>query len=474
MAQTLIASFCQLRQPRMAALLSLLVLIAIAGGTSRADSFAQVFVRAGAFVALIGWTFVPGPQHASGVRWPLCFLLAAIAIVAVQLIPLPPLVWTAASGRAFYTGAATAADLPQPWRPLNLNPDRGLSALFSLSVPAAVLLGISRLSSRDRPTLGAVIAAIAAVSAILGLAQLSAGNDSGLRWYAYTNAQSAVGLLANRNHQALLLACAMPFSAAWATASMRLDRPWSRGWIALGLGGFLILMLPTTGSRAGLVTGAIGAISGLAIALPAIRARLSQMRTKRRHKLFMAGGLAVLAFLTLLVFFGRNEAVTRLRDLDSGGDLRLRSLPIVWRMVGEFFPFGSGFGSFEVVYRRFERFDLLSTEYLNQAHNDVIQLILEGGAIAGAAGLIFVGWWIWASTRVWRMVSASRVLAARAGSSVILMCLMASVVDYPLRTPLLLAVFTVAACLLSTAITASDLAESGEAARDDALRLRPS
>ena len=54
-----------------------------------------------------------------------------------------------------------------------------------------------------------------------------------------------------------------------------------------------------------------------------------------------------------------------------------------------FLPFGAGFGTFDPVYRRFEPDALLSTIYLNQAHNEPMQLAMEGGIPALALLLVF-------------------------------------------------------------------------------------
>ena len=53
-------------------------------------------------------------------RVPLILLGALAALMAIQLIPLPPGIWTALPGRERYLEAAAAIGIPQPWRPISL------------------------------------------------------------------------------------------------------------------------------------------------------------------------------------------------------------------------------------------------------------------------------------------------------------------------------------------------------------------
>jgi O-antigen ligase len=97
------------------------------------------------------------------------------------------------------------------------------------------------------------------------------------------------------------------------------------------------------------------------------------------------------------------------------------------------------------VYRRFEPDALLSTIYLNQAHNEPIQLAIEGGLLALLLLLIFLIWWIIAAIRAARTSqSAARRALAMAMAIASLILMLSSLVDYPLRTPLLGGLFCVA------------------------------
>ncbi len=433
----------------MVALLVFIVLIALTGGTSRPDSLSQALVRAISVVMIAGWAIAAPRLRGRELLPGFAFLAALALLMLVQLTPLPPDVWSGLAGRDFYRESAAAAGMAQPWRPIALVPDRGWSSLFVLLVPLATLVGLAQLGSRRRTQLLLPLGLLALVSAVLGLAQLSGGQSSPLRVYEYSSDSYASGFFANRNHQALLLACALPVLAAWATIpKLQPGAARLRGFAALGIGVFILLMLPTTGSRAGLVLAGVGAVAALVIAAPDLIAAYRRLSRRRRRQLrwFVLAG--AVAFVCVAIFFGRNESLHRLYGLDARQDLRARTLPVVMQMLGTFFPAGTGFGGFDAVYRRFEPFDQLSHYYLNQAHNDLLQIVIEGGVVGAALlGAVFL-WWLWASWRAWRAEPSAERQAARAASIVFGMAFLASAVDYPLRTPLMMVVMTIAGAWL--------------------------
>jgi O-antigen ligase len=110
-------------------------------------------------------------------------------------------------------------------------------------------------------------------------------------------------------------------------------------------------------------------------------------------------------------------------------------------MIQTFFPVGTGFGSFESAYRGFEPFQNLAPMYMNQAHNDWLQIILEGGLAGLFLLAVFVGWWGRTAIRVWRNGGGERDFRlARLGSVLLLLVMIASITDYPARTPLIMVI----------------------------------
>jgi O-antigen ligase len=151
-----------------------------------------------------------------------------------------------------------------------------------------------------------------------------------------------------------------------------------------------------------------------------------------------------------LVFLGFNAdraaSLDRLLALETGADMRVRAFPTVWSMVAEFFPAGSGLGSFDAVFRGREPLALLKPTYFNHAHNDWLELALETGVPGLALLGVAVAWWAVASWRAWR----GGAPLARLGSAAVAMIMTASIVDYPARTPMIMAILVVAGCWLAT------------------------
>src|SRR5690606_13261800 len=108
----------------------------------------------------------------------------------------------------------------------------------------------------------------------------------------------------------------------------------------------------------------------------------------------------------------------------------------------------SGLGAFDPVYRIHEPDELLNTAYFNHAHNDFLEVVLD----AGLAGLLLLGgailWFLGKSLKAWRG-DTSRTILPRLGSSILLLILIASITDYPARTPMIMAVVIIAAIWLN-------------------------
>jgi O-antigen ligase len=279
------------------------------------------------------------------------------------------------------------------------------------------------------------------LNVLMGLLQI-AGNAA--YFYSITNTDYAVGFFSNRNHYAVLLAATFPALACWVAlphADPVIRR--TRMWIALCAAAAIFPLLLTTGSRAGLVLGVVGALAALGIRV-ARRGRDGRYeRPKFRPIVLLPLGLG-LAAVAVTIALSRDEALTRL--LSGAEDQRSAFLPIYLQMARDFFPTGSGFGSFASVFFAYEPVQTITSEYMNQAHNDLIQIFIEGGLLAGVALMAFLLWFVTRLWGLWRHKVRSPVeLLGRTGSVVALLILLSSVVDYPLRTPFM-AVLMAAAC----------------------------
>jgi len=111
---------------------------------------------------------------------------------------------------------------------------------------------------------------------------------------------------------------------------------------------------------------------------------------------------------------------------------------------------GSGFGGFDPIFRINEPFDLLKTTYFNHAHNDFLEIVLDGGLPAALLLAGALAWWGYASFRAVRStLVAPDDVPPLLGSALLLLLCIASLFDYPARTPMMMAMTIIAAIWLA-------------------------
>ena len=117
------------------------------------------------------------------------------------------------------------------------------------------------------------------------------------------------------------------------------------------------------------------------------------------------------------------------------------------RGVKDYFPWGSGLGSFREVYFLYEDPTAVGGTYVVHAHNDYAELLLETGLAGMLILILFLLWWGTAVRRVWD--SAETGSFARAASIASAAILAHSLVDFPLRTAAISAAFGMCMALLA-------------------------
>ncbi|MBJ7437627.1 MAG: O-antigen ligase family protein [Sphingopyxis sp.] len=364
---------------------------------------------------------------------------ALIAVPLLQLIPLPPGIWTSLPGRGTETQILVLADQAAAWLPITLNRAATLSALaMTLTLGGILLAGITLPDKGVRHLLIAVIACLA-LSFVVGAVQLSSSGRL-LTFYPTSHKGLLLGFFSNRNHQALLIAVSV-LVAGYLIGTSRVP-PRQR----LALFGFYAFVA---------LAGAFGTASrmGLALCVAASFAApfLFLGATMARKTYLMAAGGGLVATLAGLASLSGTAGRSLDRFGDVGGDYRWTIWDRSMNLIGDYFPYGTGLGSFSDVYQKYERLEWLLPNYVNDAHNDYIQLIIE----TGAQGLFLL-------LLVLAVLVRAAVFAASAGNSrrtgstdlaklgiaIILLILAHSVVDYPLRRPAIAAIFTLALALI--------------------------
>jgi O-antigen ligase len=366
----------------------------------------------------------------------------------VQLLALVLLAWLAirasapdGSGRIPAPGALVALVVALPLLHLLLRPLGAERALWSVLPACALYLATLTLSARRQRALVTVIVALALAGLLLGLAQLAAGPDSPLYFYANTNRGASVGLFANRNHQAALLLMSLPLAfGAVAAAAARPEDDGSARLLAIVAASVLavvmLLGLAVTQSRSGLLLGMV--------ALVACAAMLLSLRKRRGMR--RALGLIMVAALLLTSQFALYGILQRAQE-DALGDQRWQIAGVTAQAARASAPLGTGLGTFRQVFQTIEM-ESPGPQITNHAHDDYLELWLEGGwpffALA-AAMIAALGWAAWGA---WRSRDAEDSLWAKAASISLLLVLLHSLFDYPLRTTAIEAVFAVLAAVL--------------------------
>lgn len=430
-------------RPSLSFLLLLLLLAAlwIAGGASRASTYGQVVVRSAAWAAIIaGVLFARRPtfHDARPVAW---LLGASILLLALQLVPLPPSLWQQLPGRTIFSDAATLSGQNQPWRPWTIVPGATMNALFSLAVPLAVLLLITSVRSTERVLLPGIMLALISASTLVGLVQFAGIGFTNPLVNDTPGQVSAT--FANRNHFALFVAFGCALAPVWPFVGG--GRPNWRGAVALGLLPLFTLTILASGSRAGMVVGVIGLAAGLVIAWQPLRKELGRYPRWVLPVVILSVMATIALLVTVSIGADRAVSVSRMLTVEPSQDMRERGLPTVLKMIQTYFPVGTGFGTFDPMFRLHEPFNLLKLTYFNHVHNDYLEILLDGGLPGSVLLGVAIAWWFWASVRAWRKTD----VLPKLGSTLLLLVLIASLFDYPARTPLVMASIVVAGVWLS-------------------------
>lgn len=411
------------------------------GGASAAGYLANALLQMLAIGLLfVAWIGGSSQETSKAERALVLLILAMIGVVLVQLLPLPIAWWRGLPGRAVIDETLQLTGIARQSGFVSLIPHESLKSAIWLLPPLAVALGMMRARNLFSGTqLAIAIVAATCVGVLFEALQLMGGVQSPFYLYDFTNRGLAVGLFANANHMASLLLVAIPFEAALLRHALGLDR---RRRAAAVVGVLAALAITLAGIAAN------GSLAGYGLSVPVLLGSALIVRPGERMLRTAALLLipAVLGAAALIYFSAEGQDL-----LNRGSSMGTRDREMLFatsfQAIRDYWPVGTGLGTFAEVYPSYEDPLTISASYANHAHNDYIELVFETGALGAAAMLGFLGWWVVAAVRVWRDALAPPY--ARAAVVATAALLVHSLVDYPLRTAGLAAVFAACCALLA-------------------------
>ena len=327
-------------------------------------------------------------------------LIGSAVAVALQLLPLPSPLLTFVAPKTQTVRSILLLSPVQPavrdWAPASLAPESTAYAL-AMVVAAMVVFWTARQACAQggtRPLIRAVaiiglLAAVAAIVQHAGDQRLIYG-----RWMPRDEGARPFGSFVNRNHFATWVLMAFPLVAGYVGATISAHQPTRRltseiaaalqslgtstAWVAVAAVVMTIGLIVST-SRSWLLAFGTSAVTA---------AWVGRRRMTRRTRLWGVTGAAVLAgivfaYVNLQPLLGRVE-----ETLTTGAGGR----PQIWRetlpIVHDFWMTGTGLGTYQtamLVYQQGNR-----AVFVNQAHNQYLQLLAEGGVLMAAPVLLGV------------------------------------------------------------------------------------
>ncbi len=285
-----------------------------------------------------------------------------------------------------------------------------------------------------REKFGLILIIFGATYAFYALAQELTSSSKFFWFYTPRFHGSIYGSYVNHDHYAGLIEMLVPFPLVVATG--RIVKGGKRVLV-----GFSAVLMATTivlsGSRGGMLSFGFEVIAFIAFAL----------YQKRSLTTALSALTLCFSILGLLVFLGRGNALGRLGEL--GPDMRFKITKDCLQMFAHRPLAGWGLGTFPTIYPSFRSF--YTNLFVNEAHNDYAQLLVETGVLG-------FGLMIWFVFRLYRhgfprsrrweyKWDAAVSLAALLGCTALLLH---SLVDFNLHVPANAAVFYTLCALASS------------------------
>ena len=335
--------------------------------------------------------------------WAKFMAVCFIALVMVQFLPFG------------LSGTLPVLEgLPSPTGLMTASPYNTQASLLAIICLVGFGLFVSTLSDHEQQLLIRYVFLGFSISAAVAIIQLSFSSDvaiEGVLPFAITS-----GLFANENHFSSLAMVVIPL-LAWRFMI------YSRRPFIFALVVFLVVVLMF----------AVGSRAGMAISTLLALISFGWFRTEHTARTFKIGTLvlATIGIVTLYYFFDISAILEK--------DLRSIYNANTWLAIKDNWLSGTGYGSFLLIYPIYETTQFITANFANHAHNDYLELLLEGGIIVVPVFLLFV-------TQI--ICNLFRTGLTQAAGLSIFAILIHSLVDYPLRTMAIAIVFVLLSAII--------------------------
>ncbi|OYX61958.1 MAG: hypothetical protein B7Y89_10805 [Novosphingobium sp. 32-60-15] len=432
----------------------LLILAALFGGGGSGFGLSNLAVQLAALTILALNYDAVHNFLAAAPRAFIALVIATLALPLLQLVPLPPAIWSALPGRQLVAEAYSFADGPG-WSPFTVNPARTLVAFISLIAPFTILAICCSLNEQDRTRVLGLIVGLGLLNLVPGIVEVLGGDGQSLLYPANKMPGVMFGLFANRNSTGLFLVCCLILLAALPTIKRSALGTLSR----LLLATLLTLGVVLTQSRSSIALLILPAGVAIIRAISAHKSSVPQKLPMTLRAIF-AAGLAGVILLSIAPLLGETRLGTIADRFEQGDGQR----SLIWedgRFAAErYWPLGAGMGTFDEVFQVDESLEYISPRRAGRAHNDYLELAIEAGALGMALAF---GWALWIIFAAWRALATPQQWPAIAGTGILVAIALQSLLDFPLRnqTMLCIAAFALLLIIPQRKDTSADAAANG-------------
>ncbi|MCA0023539.1 O-antigen ligase family protein [Mesorhizobium sp. B2-2-4] len=385
---------------------SVLFLSLLIGGGTASGLYTETLIEIAAILSAAAILSRPSGQTIP--RAILWLIALGLAVFCFQIVPLPG---------ALLDGLRPEVLLVRPWldgetqsRFVSVGVGRTIECMLYFAAAAAFFLGVTRLRTEEVYGLVPFFFMGVICNGLAAAIQYSLSDTVAIEGLLPFTINA--GLFANQNHFSALLFVSIPFVVYYGLF---------RGHFLSGSLGLtmLLLLLLAAGSRAGILIGLV--ITAISVVFLSARSR--------------AGGYGILAvFIGLSVYTIGAWAKIDAKVVDPAFG-RAEFARTTIDGMKENWVTGVGFGSFPKVYQIYEKAGMIFRTYVNHAHNDYLELALEGGIPVVLLMIVYAILLFASSVRI------RREPLQKAAFLSVSFLLVHSLVDYPLRTAALAMTF---------------------------------